>query len=266
MAPPTTTATTRPPAAPDAGFSPARIARGLVRARDRAALSTVGRGSGAPDSAGWPHGSLVLTAAGADAAPLLLLSDLAEHTRNIAADSRVSLLYEAEPDADDPMAGTRAAVLGRAEPGGAEPDLRRFLARHPGAADYAGFADFRIWRVAVARAHVVAGFGRIGWAEGPETAGPRHPALEAAEAGIVEHMNADHADAVQLCAAVLLGLGGEGWRMTGCDPEGCDLRLGGRVARLAFDNPAAGPGAARAELVRLARRARSAAAGRNLGG
>jgi putative heme iron utilization protein len=80
--------------------------------------------------------------------------------------------------------------------------------------------------------------------------------LEAAEADIVDHMNADHADAVQLYASKLLGFPGEGWRMTGCDAEGCDLRLGGKTARLDYDKSVSDAKSARVELVRLAKRAR----------
>ena len=78
------------------------------------------------------------------------------------------------------------------------------------------------------------------------------------EAAIVEHMNADHADAVQLYATRLLGRSGEGWRMTGIDPEGIDLRRAGDVARLAFAAPVHDPKSARAELVRLVKHARQA--------
>ncbi|MFO0294159.1 MAG: DUF2470 domain-containing protein [Rhodospirillales bacterium] len=84
--------------------------------------------------------------------------------------------------------------------------------------------------------------------------------LAAAESGVVAHMNEDHADAVQLYATRLLGRQGEGWRMTGVDPEGADLRRGGEVARLGFDRRATTAEAARVELVRLVKRARAAAA------
>jgi putative heme iron utilization protein len=82
--------------------------------------------------------------------------------------------------------------------------------------------------------------------------------LVAAEAEIVAHMNADHADAVQLYATRLLGRSGDGWLMTGVDPEGADLRRGGEVARLDFDRRATTAEAARVELVRLVKRARAA--------
>lgn len=95
--------------------------------------------------------------------PLLLLSDLAEHSKNIAADARVSLLIDGTAGLDDPLSGPRLTALGRALES-TEPDhRRRFLAAHPSAAQYADFADFTIYRVVLDSAHLVAGFGRIHW-------------------------------------------------------------------------------------------------------
>ena len=135
----------------------ARLAR-LIRDGGRAALATSQR-----DAGGWPFASLVLVACDPGGAPLMLLSDLAEHSRNIAADDRVSLLYDATAGLDDPLAGARATVLGCAEPCPDAAARARFLARHPSAAAYAGFADFALYRVSVERAHLVAGFGAIDW-------------------------------------------------------------------------------------------------------
>ena len=237
--------------------SPASTARRLMRGLDRAALSTLRR-----DAEGWPYGSLVLVALDHGARPILLLSDLAEHTRNIRHDRRVSLLFDATAGAADPLAAARVSVLGEAEMTDAA-DLRaRFLGRHPSAEAYADFKDFHLFRVRPTSAHLVAGFGRIHWIDGEALAfdAAGSAALAACEADIVAHMNADHAHAVGLYAKVLLGRTGEDWRMTGCDPEGIDLRRGGEVARLDFDRPVADAEAARAELVRLARCAREAGA------
>ena len=103
------------------------------------------------------------------------------------------------------------------------------------------------------------GFGRIRWIDMAELAPPQAAGLAEAEAGIVEHMNADHAGAVQLYAAKLIGLAGEGWRMTGIDSEGIDLRRAGNVARLAFDLPLQAAGEARKALVTLVGKARAMA-------
>ena len=234
-----------------------KAVRDLVRGLDRAALAT----ALPPERAGspaWPYVSLVLVAVDHDLSPILLISTLAEHSKAIAADPRVSLLFDGTVELAQPLTGSRLTVLGRAERTGDPQARRRFLARHPDAAMYADFADFHVYRIAVARAHLVAGFGRIRWIEGADLAvAPPPAALTEREAGIVEHMNDDHADAVQLYAARLLGRSGEGWRMTGIDAAGCDLRRAGTVARLEFPTPVHDAESARAMLVSLVRQARA---------
>lgn len=231
---------------------PAITARRLMRACATATLATV-------NNSGWPYGSLVLVAADHDASPILLISTLAEHTKNLLAESRASLLFDGTAGLAEPLTGARVTVLGRAERT-ADPQARaRFLARHPGAAMYADFGDFAFYRLAVERGHLVAGFGRIHWIDDllwtADTA-----ALAAAEADVVAHMNADHAEAVKLYATKLLGQADGAWRLTGCDAEGCDLMAdgGARRARLDFDKPVADAEGARVELVRLVKRARTA--------
>src|ERR1700733_1009397 len=142
--------------------SPAATARQLIRGLDRATLATsLGSSEGQ-----WPYASLVLVAADFDASPLLLISTLAEHTKNLARDARASLLFDGTQGLDDPLTGARVTVLGELR---RDPDpvsrLRRFIARHPSAALYAGFKDFALYRLAVIRAHLVAGFGRIHWVD-----------------------------------------------------------------------------------------------------
>jgi len=231
-------------------LSPAATARQLLRAADRATLATV-------QPLGWPYASLTLLALAQDGNPLLLLSDLAEHTKNLRHDPRVSLLIDGTAGRDDPLTGPRVTVLGKAAEVADPPLLARFTRRHPSAERYAGFADFRLYQVRVARAHLVAGFGRIDWIEAAALLSPRAPALAAAEADILAHMNQDHSETLDLYAERIAGRGkGTGWRMTGIDPEGCDLRRGGCVARLDFRAPVGDAEAARAELARLAKLAR----------
>jgi len=127
----------------------------LMRRQTTAALGTIMDGA--------PYVSLVLTAFDGDGSPLLLLSDLAQHTRNILADSRVSLLFDGTQGLPEPLTGPRLTVLGTACVSTDPAALGRYLARHPSAAVYAGFSDFRLYRVEIARGHFVAGFGRIEW-------------------------------------------------------------------------------------------------------
>ena len=237
-------------------FSPAVQARHLMRGARTAMLSTLlGRNDPMP---GAPFGSLVLSATHPDATPILLLSRLAAHTRNLAHDPRAALLYENTADLQDPLTGARLCLLGVIEPAPAAEialDRGRFLARHPSAAEYADFTDFGFYRLIPQRALLVAGFGRIGWLEGADLRFPevQWRELSQAEAGILSHMNADHKDAILHYAHGLLGQPHGDWRMVGFDAEGCDLALAGRIVRLAFPAPVRTAEAARAELVRLAR-------------
>src|SRR3954447_6265434 len=182
---------------------PFRDIRELARQCDRAALATAL--PGAAGERAWPYASLVLVAVDHDLSPLLLLSDLAEHTKAIAADPRVSLLFDGTGGLAQPLTGPRVTLLGRAAKTGDERLKRRFLRHHPDAELYAGFGDFKFYRVSLERTHLVAGFGKIRWIESADLlAVSPSPELAAAEEGIVNHMNDDHADAVQLYAAKLL--------------------------------------------------------------
>jgi heme iron utilization protein len=235
------------------GTAPSRdlagFGRQLMRRCERAALGTSLRGA--------PYASLVLVAADLDASPLLLLSDLAQHSRNIAFDPRASLLLDGTEGHADRLDGPRLTLLGRAE-AVADPRLvARFTARHPSSALYAGFADFRIYRVVVERGHLVAGFGRIEWIEAAELLfSGDATALAVAEPAVVLHMNNDHAAVVDQLARKLPGREATGWRMTGIDPEGIDLRRERHTARVEFSAPALTAEAARAALVQLADKAR----------
>ena len=232
---------------------PAPLARALARGCSRAALAT--------SLGGAPYASLVLFAVDLDASPLLLLSELAQHSRNIGFDPRVSLLVDATEDHPDPLTGPRLSLLGQAQPTDDPRALARFVAHHPASAAYAGFADFHLYRVAVERGHLVAGFGRIDWIDGADFCFRADAStLAAAEPEILGHMNEDNAGAIQHYARDLLGRSGISWRMTGIDPEGIDLRREGETARLDFAAPVPTPiltvEAARTALVQLAEMAR----------
>ena len=236
----------------DGETPPGREARGLLRRAATAALATVSR-----DPGGGPFASLVLAATGHDGAPLLLLSDLAVHSRNIAGDDRVSLLASATEGLEDPLTGARVSVQGRARRSEDASLLARYVTRHPSAADYAGFGDFHLYRVEIEAGHLVAGFGRIHDLVPGDILCPAPAALADAEAGILAHMNGDHADAVVLYARALCGGDGEGARLVGVDPEGCDIRAGAAVMRIDFDTPVSDAAGAREALVALADRARA---------
>jgi putative heme iron utilization protein len=238
---------------------PCRDVRELIRSRDRAALATALPGG--MGEAAWPYASLVLVAVDHDLSPILLLSDLAEHSKALATDPRVSLLFDGTGGLAQPLTGPRVTLLGRAAKTPEERLKQRFLRHHPDAEMYAGFRDFSFYRVTLERAHLVAGFGKIRWLAPAELlAVPPLSELAESEEGIVAHMNEDHPDAVQLYAAKLLGRAGDGWHMTGIDREGLDLRQAGDVARLPFEVPLRAASEARQVLVELVKRARAASA------
>lgn len=229
----------------------ALLARRTLRTNRTASLATLDAETG-----GAPYASLVQTACAGDGAPLMMMSDLARHSRNIAADARVSLLYaKSGPEA---VGQTRVSVMGRAVRTD-DPALReRFMRRHFNARDYLAFTDFRLYRMEIETAHFIGGFGRIETLPGSDVVLPSgiDGELAAAEADIVDHMNSDHVDALQLYAHNLAGRPGFGWIMTGLDPEGLDLARHGTEARIDFPETVTDSGAARAALVQLAHKAR----------
>ena len=112
---------------------------------------------------GYPYGSLTPFAVSSRGAPLLLLSGLAAHTKNLLADPRACLFIGDRSAVEDPLAGARVSLLGRAVHIDA-PDARaRYIARHPKAAAYFELRDFALWELALEEARLIAGFGSMRW-------------------------------------------------------------------------------------------------------
>ena len=230
--------------------SPSLQARRLLRAARSGTLATAVGG-------GQPFASLVTPATAPDLSPLLFLSSLSEHTRHLQADGRCALMVVGLPSSANPQTAPRLTVTAVAEPD-PDPALKaRWLAVHPYAALYAGFADFALWRLRIGGGLLVGGFARAtrlraaALALAPEAVA----AVAAAEPSIIEHCNQDHPDALGLLA----GDGGI-WRMVGADVAGCDLAPADpdaqTVRRIAWSAPGASADAVRAELVALLRSAR----------
>ncbi|XUM24777.1 HugZ family protein [Bradyrhizobium oligotrophicum S58] len=238
-----------------ASFNPNRVTHSLLRRSRQGALATLMVGSGDP------YCSLVNVATASDGAPIILISRLAVHTRNVLADSRVSLMLD-ERAPGDPLEGARIMLSGKAElatDDNREMLRRRYLNAHPSAADYADFADFSFFVIRPSGAHLVAGFGRIVDLKPEQFLTDMADADELilAEQGAVDHMNEDHREALALYATKLLGAEAAEWRCSGCDPEGLDLMADGRTLRLAFPERVTTPGTLRKMLVRLADEARA---------
>jgi len=239
----------------------AERSRTLVAAVGTASLATLGE-------RGFPFGSLVSHAVDADGRPLLLLSDLAEHTRNLAADPRASLMAVQRGDGD-PLALARVTVLGTVrELRGDEraAALPVYRAAQPGAF-YSEFADFRLYRLDVTSVRYVGGFGRMSWVTAEEyTAAEPDPLRPHAER-IIEHMNDDHAEAlVSFCRVFGDRPGTAVAEMVGVDRYGfavlaADAPDGDRVAvRFRFDEPTDTADGVRQAMIGLLRRARAAGA------
>ena len=239
-----------PPASP---FDPKAAARKLLREGRSGALATL-----IPPRQ-HPYCSLVNVATLPDGAPLLLLSRLALHTRNLLHDPRVSLLLD-ERKEGDPLEGARVMLQGTVASTADGHARGRYLARQPEAEMFVDFADFGFYRMTLAGAHLVAGFGRIVDLTASDLITDLDDAatLVAAEPEIVAHMNEDHADTVRLYARALLHARDGAWRCVGCDPDGLELQLGRTALRLSFPDRVTTPAALRQTLKRLAEEARAA--------
>ncbi|MCA1427272.1 MULTISPECIES: DUF2470 domain-containing protein [unclassified Bradyrhizobium] len=239
---------------PTPNFDPAKLAKSLLRRSRQGALATLMVGNGDP------YCSLVNLASHPDGSPILLISRLAVHTKNVLADSRVSLMLD-ERAAGDPLEGARIMLSGRAEEADSNTDLlqRRYLSAHPSSEGFVSFKDFSFFRIRPTGTHLVAGFGRIVDLKPEQFLTDLTGAedLLAAEEGAVEHMNADHRDALNLYATKLLGATEGDWRCTGCDPEGLDMQVGQATLRLDFPERVTDGTALRKMLVRLAGEART---------
>jgi heme iron utilization protein len=242
-----------------ADFSPVSVAKTLLRTVRAGTLATLDRNTG------HPFASLVNVATDTDGSPMILVSRLSTHTANLEVDGRCSVLL-AETGKGDPLAHPRLTVLGAmtqvARDAADEARLRRrFLARHPKSELYAGFADFSFWRMSVVSAHLNGGFARAADLKAADVLTDMAGAADvvATEEGAVAHMNADHAEATRLYATKLLGAADGPWRITGIDPDGCDLAFGDQTLRLPFHERVTGGEQLRKALVALAGEARGKA-------
>jgi putative heme iron utilization protein len=211
---------------------------------------------------GYPYGSFV-TVAFDDGDPIFLISALAEHTRNLERDSRASLLV-AEGGAADPLANGRVTLLGpcrRVEADGGSARAA-FFAAHPNSSYYADFRDFGFWKLQVEHVRYIGGYGRMSWISQADWRAADPDPLGPSAAGIIAHMNADHADALMLyCKAFSRATEISAASMTGVDRYGFEMSAmtpqGPRPVRLAFGAPVSAPDDVRAALIAMVKDARS---------
>jgi putative heme iron utilization protein len=211
---------------------------------------------------GYPYGSLV-TVAFDEGNPIFLISELAEHTKNLERDPRASLLV-AESGADDPLANGRVTMLGpctRVEADGGRARAA-FLTVHPNASYYADFRDFAFWILSVNAIRYIGGYGRMSWISQRDWHGAEADPLAPHAAGAIAHMNADHADAMVLyCKAFSKATDTTSATMTGVDRYGFEMSAktteGPRPVRVAFARPVTTAEELRATLVAMVKEARS---------
>jgi putative heme iron utilization protein len=215
----------------------------LLRAARSGCLATSAKGQ--------PFASLVTPACMPDGSLLMLLSRLSEHTRQLAADPRCSVMVSGAAVSANPQMMPRVTVTGVAEVVDDAALKARFLAVHPYASLYADFGDFATWLLRPAAGLLVAGFGRAFRLKAADLAPDAEAvaAVLAAEPGILSHCNQDHPDAM----AAIAGSEGD-WRIATADVDGFDLALGERVVRFAWSEPVKDALGVQRELIRMARR------------
>lgn len=244
--------------------SHAERCRTLVSEARSATLCTVAR-----DPAGYPYGSLVTVAIDERGRPLLLLSELAEHTQNLWSAAEASiLLTEPLGRHAQPLALGRVTLLGPCRRvDAAERDKVRaaFLAVQPDASYYVDFKDFAFYRLEPVALRYVGGFGRMSWVTAEDYAAAEPDPLAAAAAGILSHMNTDHGDAVLAYAQALSRMPeATAATMTAVDRYGFELAVttpaGPRATRLAFDEPVSTTDEVRRKMVAMVKTARASLA------
>ncbi len=233
------------------------LARLLMRTSRYGALAVID-----PDT-GYPLASRVGVATDVDGTPLILVSQLAAHTPAIAADPRCSLLL-GQIGKGDPLAHPRITLVCRAQR--LEPDTpddlrtrRRYLNRNPKAGLYIGLGDFSIFRLTPQRASLNGGFGKAYLLDQSDLllGGPAVDALAMSEHAALDHMNADHLDAIAAMAGHFANRPGGNWTITGIDIEGIDIANGDIVERIVFPHLLEDAADLRSVLVNLSRQARS---------
>jgi putative heme iron utilization protein len=224
-------------------------ARLFLRRHHAGVLSTLSKRLG-----GYPFGSITPFVLDAAARPVILVSRLAEHTKNMEADPRVSLFVH--EDAKDVQTAARLTLVADAERvGNVETVRARYLRYFPDGERLLSLGDFSFFALAPVFIRHIGGFGAIR-SISPQSYAPPESRLAEAEGEIVAHMNADHAPALGRYCAHAYGVAPEAPHMIGIDCDGFDVRAGDRVLRFEFDEPVTDPGKAREAFARLSERAR----------
>lgn len=240
----------------------AERARTLVHLGRTGTLSSHSR-----HAAGYPFGSVAPYGVDALGRPTLLISTMAMHTQNLLADPRASLLVQQRGADESPLALGRVTLVGDAGrvPDAEIADVRAdYLGRHPDAQHWVGFGDFAFYRLDVREVYFVGGFGAMGWVEAAQYGSAEADPLAESERAILDHMNADHADALRLYCSAFAGIEADEATMLSCDRMGFRVRARTaselRGVRINFPREARSAEEARVVLVEMVRAARSRSA------
>jgi putative heme iron utilization protein len=236
----------------------AERARTLLHLGRVGSLSTLSR-----KRPGFPFGSLMPFALHGEGRPIFLISTMAMHTQNLQQDARASLLVTQLEAEGDPLGAARVTVVGNAlvlAGADAEEARRLYLERQPNSKYWVDFDDFSFFRMDVVDVYYVGGFGVMGWIAATDYAQAHPDPLADTSAGILQHMNADHQEALILLARVFGGIVAQEAAMTAVDRLGFHLRLkteeGMKGLRLAFLAEVTTPGETRKMLVEMVQQAR----------
>jgi putative heme iron utilization protein len=244
------------PAVPEPEF--AERARTLVYLARTGSLSTISR-----KQPGFPFGSVMPYGLDEHGRPIFLISTMAMHTQNLQADPRASLLVTQDDAGGDPLGASRVTLVGNVRPL-PEPELaearKHYLARYANSKYWVDFEDFSFYRMEVVDVYYVGGFGVMGWVSASQYDCSQPDPLADSMAEIIQHMNADHQDALILLARVLAGKESQEAVMTSVDRLGFQVRLktndGMRGSRIAFLREVSNAAETREVLKEMVQRAR----------
>jgi putative heme iron utilization protein len=225
-------------------------ARCFVRGQHSGVLSTISQ-----RVEGFPFGSVAPFIVDHAGCPIILISTLAEHTKNIDADPRVSLIVQ--PYSPDMQVAGRVTLIGRAQRLDNKSALGpRYLRFHPQAESYFAMHDFSFYRIEPVRIRYIGGFGKIHWVEPAQYLLPALP-LADQETDILDHMNTDHGDNLRAYCRHVHGVETSQAMLIGIDPDGFEIQTDDTSLRFEFSTRINNAQEARLALVAFAEAARS---------
>ena len=215
---------------------------------------------------GFPFGSVMPYGLDDRGGPIFLISTMAMHTQNLQADSHASLLVAQQDTDGEPLGASRVTLVGNVHlvANTELAEVRKlYLERHANSKYWVDFEDFSFYRMNVVDVYYVGGFGVMGWVSASEYDHSRPDPLADSMGEIIQHMNADHKDALVLLTRTFAGIDSTEATMTAVDRLGFHVRLktpdGMRGARIAFLREVSNPAETRKVLVEMVQQAGSQA-------